>query len=341
MRTAEGSTPTAADGETRISFIVCTKDRQARLMRCLGSIVQAALRRPEADCEVVVVDNGSRDETHAAVLAFAETSPVPVRLAHEAFPGLGAARNTGLALASGTILAFTDDDCELHPDYVRDLVQRWSRGPRDLVRGGRVELGDPADLPFTIKTSNAVETFAKGVYPGGFVHGCNLVVTRAVAEAVGPFDPRFGTGAALQSADDTDYLLRAHLAGFPAEYVPDMCVRHYHGRRTPEQIRRLLLAYALGNGALYVKHGRRAPWLLKYVFWTGRDVLRELLAPEASPEFCVSNRRVFFANLAGAWRFLQVAGDPSQAPAKAARLDIVPASPQPGAAANLNPRSGG
>jgi glycosyltransferase involved in cell wall biosynthesis len=289
-----------------ISLIVCTKNRRPALMRCLHSAISAAERQRASRIEIVVVDNGSTDDTTGAVLAMIGASSVPIVLASEGRPGLGAARNKGLAIATGRLLAFTDDDCELRSDYFEDLLRRFDGDGGDVLRGGRVELGDPTDLPFTIKTADTVEIFAPGRFPGGFVHGCNLVAGRRLIEDIGPFDERFGAGAPLKAAEDTDYLLRAHFRGKAVEYVPDMCVYHFHGRRRPEEIVRLIVGYSYGNGAIFVKHGLRAPWLLKYLYWTLRDVAAERIGRAShSPGFGVSNWRAFAALAAGALAYLR------------------------------------
>jgi len=162
------------------------------------------------------------------------------------------------------VLVFIDDDCKLDRDYLRDLERHYRSGEKWLIRGGRVELGDARDLPFTIKRCEARERLTPAVHPGGFVLGCNMTMHRDVAARIGPFDERFGAGGPLRSAEDTDYLVRAMLLGMPDEYVPDMTVLHHHGRRDRKSIDRLHRDYSLGNGALCLKHVRHAPWLLRH-----------------------------------------------------------------------------
>ncbi|KKC27225.1 hypothetical protein WP12_04465 [Sphingomonas sp. SRS2] len=301
----------AAEREPRpalidLTFVICTKDRREPLLRCLGSIVTAALRSPQMATEIVVVDNGSTDDTARAVGEFMSVADVPTQMLYERTPGLAAARNSGIAAARGRLIAFTDDDCIVKPDYVADLATHWSKAPFDILRGGRVELGDTRDLPFTIKTSDHVERYSAGDFPGGFLHGCNFVTSRRVLDMVGGFDQRFGAGADLKSAEDTDFLLRGFFAGFPVQYVPNMAIQHFHGRRSASQIEPVILGYSFGNGAIFAKHWRRAPWLLKFPYWTLRAAGRQQFrgARYVIP-YGISEWRLFKANVVGAvayWR---------------------------------------
>lgn len=289
-----------------LTFVICTKDRRDPLLRCLHSIVAAGLRWPQMATEIVVVDNGSIDDTARAVNEFMSITDVPMQMLYERTPGLAAARNSGIAVARGRLIAFTDDDCVMDPDYISELADHWSKAPFDILRGGRVELGDTRDLPFTIKTSNHVERYSAGDFPGGFLHGCNFVTSRRVLDMVGGFDQRFGAGSNLKSAEDTDFLLRAFLSGFPVHYVPNMAVQHFHGRRSASQIGPVILGYSFGNGAIFAKHWRRAPWLLKFPYWTLRAAGRQQFgnAGHVIP-YGVSEWSLFKANVVGAlayWR---------------------------------------
>jgi hypothetical protein len=58
-----------------------------------------------------------------------------------------------LDAARGSILVFVDDDCELDSGYLRELERHYAEDETLAIRGGRVELGNPNDLPFTIKRS--------------------------------------------------------------------------------------------------------------------------------------------------------------------------------------------
>lgn len=286
-----------------VSFIVCTRDRVAVLQACIKSIQAACRAHPAFAAELVVVDNGSTDRTAERLASIADMSDIPFAAVYEPRRGLAAARNAGLERARGRVLVFVDDDCAVHRDYLRDLQRHYATGER-VIRGGRVEIGDARDLPFTIKRSPVRERLTPDVHPGGFVLGCNMTMHRDVAARIGHFDERFGAGGPLRSAEDTDYLVRAVLLGIPVEYVPDMTIFHHHGRRDRKAIEKLHRDYSLGNGGLCLKHVRAAPWLLRHFYWATRAAFRELVnGPWFDHELKLSHWPIVFMNMLGAAKF--------------------------------------
>ncbi|MBZ9868489.1 glycosyltransferase [Mesorhizobium sp. CA15] len=307
--------PPGPNQRLEVSFIVCTRDRAAVLKSCIDSIRAACRTHPAFAAELVVVDNGSRDGTADYLSRIATASDIALTAICEPRPGLAAARNAGMARARGRVLVFVDDDCRLDRDYLVDLERHYASGEKWLIRGGRVEIGDAGDLPFTINRCEKRKRLTRAVHPGGFVLGCNMTMHRDVAALIGPFDERFGAGGALRSAEDTDYLVRAMLADMAVEYVPDMTIFHHHGRRDRGAIERLHRDYHFGNGALCLKHMRRAPWLLRHFYWATRAATRELFGgPRFDQELSLSHWPIVLMNLAGAAKFmaLVLAGRPDR-----------------------------
>src|SRR5882757_880842 len=130
-----------------VSFIICTRNRVAVLEACIKSVQAACRAHAGFAAELVVVDNGSTDRTAERLASIAEMSDIAFTPVFEPRPGLAAARNAGLRRARGRVLVFVDDDCAVHSDYLRDLERHYASGKQWLIRGGRVELGDPRDLP--------------------------------------------------------------------------------------------------------------------------------------------------------------------------------------------------
>ncbi len=285
-----------------VSVVICTRNRAHALHASLASVATAA-QAAGARTELVIVDNASTDGTAAVIDAWAETAGLPVTLVQEARKGLATARNAGVRAAHGTVLAFTDDDCRLAPDYLRTLLELTARDAGPVVRGGRVDLGNPADLPYTIKTDPAPATYDGGRHPGGFIHGCNMAMTRATFDRLGEFDERFGAGAPLEAGEDTDYLYRAYLAGIPVEYAPSLVVAHHHGRRSRAEVAKLNAIYARGNGALYVKYARH--WhLFRNFYWDLKGSVREAFGGAPfDPHFGFTFRANVFGCLQGMGRF--------------------------------------
>jgi glycosyltransferase involved in cell wall biosynthesis len=169
---------------SQISIIVCTRNRADVLPACLKSIEAAVAAGPAIETELIVVDNGSTDSTVAELRTWQQTtSSLCCKVLFAEKPRVSYAKSCGLDQAIGRILVLRDDDCRLAPDYLTELVQAYDGDVGPALRGGRVELGDTRDLPFTIKTDLEPQQFTGG-NPGGFVHGCNLTMSRSVVEFV-------------------------------------------------------------------------------------------------------------------------------------------------------------
>jgi glycosyltransferase involved in cell wall biosynthesis len=286
---------------SQISLIVCTRNRAESLPVCLNSIEQAAVANRAVEVELLIVDNGSTDATAAVLLAWQKSTSVRCRVLPAEQRGLSHARNHGLEHATGKIIAFTDDDCTVAPDYLTQVERAYAADAGPTLRGGRVELGDPRDLPFTIKTDLAPQRFTGG-HPGGFIHGCNLTMSRSALELVGRFDTRLGAGQPIGAAEDSDFVYRAHRSGVMVLYDPLIVVFHHHGRRDFAEVKLLQDVYNLGNGALYAKHGLR-DW--KLLFRICRDIRSGLWEYFGGPlaDNGLSHRKNLRGNLRGAMRF--------------------------------------
>jgi GT2 family glycosyltransferase len=283
-----------------LSIVVCTRDRMAQLQRCLERLV--TLRPPPgAMLELIVVDNGSRDQTPAVIRAARERGVTPLIAVEESQPGLARARNRGLAAARGATIAFTDDDCLVAADWPEQLLAAFSNDLELGMLGGRVELADPSDRTVTIKTKRERQVLRDAIGLDGFIHGCNHALRRAVVERIGGYDPRFGHGSRIPGGEDTDFVWRAHLAGFKVAYEPAVVVAHAHGRKTEAEEDRLRRDYRIAIAALQTKHvlkGDRAMWA-----WARRDLARNLVALGWGPKGAGSPT----ARLAGLRRLRQQA----------------------------------
>jgi glycosyltransferase involved in cell wall biosynthesis len=254
------------------------------LLRCLSSIDIAARNAAVSDTEIVVLDNGSTDNTTAQVRAWAVGSYVPVVIGYEGRPGLAVARNRGIGVARGDLFVMIDDDCNLREDYFVELMRLHADGNEPVLRGGRVELGNPQDLPLTIKTETAARRWnldiasARTENLGNCFLGCNFLISRAVYTRLGSFDENLGAGCLIPAGEDTDYIFRAYEAGIALEYVPNLVVFHHHGRRTAAEARKLWQNYMVGSGALYAKHFFKCPSLCLQARWDLRSAIKEIFS---------------------------------------------------------------
>jgi len=287
-----------------VSVIICTRDRPQQLLRCVATVTEAARQWPTMSTEIIVLENLSKPNLALdpeEISRITEGRGVFIKLP---VGGLSNARNAGMRAARGRLLVFTDDDCLMDSGYIRDLAGHVADHAGHVFLGGRVKLADADDLPFTIKDSPEPEIYNVSIHPGGFAPGCNFVISRLTADTVGIFDTRFGAGAPFRAGEDTDYIIRAHLAGVLIRYVPDMCVLHHHGRRHLHEVKELSGFYSFANGALYGKHIRET-WLLKHLYWSFRSALKERFGGQAfNSDIGLKWSSVLQANLAGLKAYL-------------------------------------
>jgi glycosyltransferase involved in cell wall biosynthesis len=232
----------------QISLIVGTRNRARQLGRCLEAVLCIAF---EHDWELIIVDNGSTDESAAVVREFERRAIFPVLYLFEPKPGLGNAHNAGVSAAHGEILAFTDDDCYPAPDF---LTKVWCafRDPSVGYITGRIMLYEPTDYPITINESTLSISYpARSFIEPGAVMGANMAFRSCVLREIGGFDPWFGPGAVF-NAEDVDAAARASASGWIGRFCPEVVVRHHHRRRASD-LPSLRKSYGVGTGAYEAK----------------------------------------------------------------------------------------
>lgn len=243
---------TAGDA-SMVSVIVCTRDRPHDLASCLDALLRS-IRKPG---EIVVVDNApDRGDTRDIVRA----RPA-VRYVAEPRAGLSHARNAGIANSSGAIIAFTDDDVLVNPDWTARLAAAFTQERVMAVTG----LVLPAEL-----RSEAQWIFEHhfGGFPKGYRElrfderyfakcrprgasvwrigaGANMAFRRLVFERLGAFDTRLGAGASGCS-EDSEMWYRVLSAGGICRYDPTLVVHHYH-RTTLDALSRQMHDYMRGH----------------------------------------------------------------------------------------------
>lgn len=291
----------------KFSVIVCTVNRPYAIEACLSSIAQAIMNVHPVEGELVVVDNGSTDNTHSVITEWIKTCPCPVQLVVEQVRGVSAARNTGIAVAKGELIAFTDDDCMMDINFMKVGLGYDAADEGLVMRGGRVNLGDASDLPLTIKTEEVVTRWELKNNPArhenlaNAVLGCNMLVRRGLFDLIGDFDVRMGAGCKIPAAEDTDLIYRAYLANVPIEYVPDMAVSHFHGRKTALSGSSLLTNYSIGTGALAIKYLFVHFNFARPLYWNLKEAFYEILANKNThlPEIGFSYKDRAWHNIRG------------------------------------------
>ena len=203
----ENARTPAADA-TNVSVVVCTYNRSQRLETALAHIENAAARARVA-VEIVVVDNNSRDDTKARRRSCGPSlGRYPFATCSSAHRACRSPAIADCRRRTGSVVAFTDDDCVVDPGWIAALCDEFAADPDVAVVGGRVDLYSPEDRPVSIRPIAERVRYTDATQIYGLVMGCNLAVRRGVAERIGGFDPAFG-GSKGVVADDIEFVYRA------------------------------------------------------------------------------------------------------------------------------------
>jgi glycosyltransferase involved in cell wall biosynthesis len=213
------------------SVVIATYNRAADLRGTLDSL--SALR-PDGDWEVIVVDNNSTDDTRAVVEAAARSFPAPLRYIFEAEQGRSPALNAGIRAAAGRIIATTDDDVRVEPDWLTRAGEALRELQCDYV-GGRVlpiwGAPPPAWLAQGGKYWAVIALLEYGPDPVEFGTsvplGVNMAFDRHAFDRAGLFDPNTGRKAGtLLGQEIREWCIRARAAGVRGFYAPKLSLRH-------------------------------------------------------------------------------------------------------------------
>jgi len=199
--------------------------------------------------ELLVVDNGSIDNTKEAVLAM-NAPHLSIRYILEPRKGKGHAYNTGIAAARGGILLFTDDDVRVHADWIDGMCRPIISGSADAVQGG-IRIAPHLDRRWLTGSLRIwVAAVEDPIHPPEGLVGANMAFRRDVAQLVGGFDPRLGPGAS-GFFDDTVFGWAVARAGKKIAYCPEVAVEHHFSadRLTPRSYilaaRRMAVSHAI------------------------------------------------------------------------------------------------
>ena len=261
--------PAAVVGQPpRVSVVVASYNGSRTLAACLKSLTMLNYPR----LEIILVDDGSTDDTHRITSSFPD-----VRYVHQPHQGLSVARNTGIAVARGEIIAFTDADCRADEDWLNYTVG-------DLLRSDCVGMGGHNFLP----PEDGPVAAAVMASPGGPAHvmltdrlaehipGCNMVFYKWALEEIGGFDPLYH-----RAGDDVDVCWRLQQRGYQIGFSPGGFVWHYRRNNV-----RAYLSQQQGYGEAEAMLVRRHPEYFNAFgasMWRGRIYSPSRTAPTFRP----------------------------------------------------------
>jgi len=239
----------------KVSVVICACNAETTMDACLASLQN--LKYPAF--EVIVVDDGSTDRTGKIADGYEGFHVI-----HQENKGLSAARNVGIAASLGEIVAFTDSDCVVDPDWLHYLVATF-------LSTGLPAVGGP-NLP---PPEDSVVAACVAASPGGPLHvllddveaehipGCNMAFRREVLEEIGGFDPIYRS-----AGDDVDVCWRLQDRGYRIGFSPAAMVWHFR-RNTMKAYFGQQKGYGKAEALLYFRHPQRFN-ALGYSRWRGR-----------------------------------------------------------------------
>jgi glycosyltransferase involved in cell wall biosynthesis len=228
------------------TIIVCTRNRATALERALTSIVRDLSEVPR---EIIVVDNGSTDNSREIVDTIATVTSHSVKYVYEPKPGHSNAKNAGVRHAAGDLLLFTDDDVVVHSGWADALSAPFASDDRVVAAGGRVVpvLASEPDAWLRGPHLNQSALIDYGPDPRDLgtgydlPFGANMALRRsALSRLEAPFHRRLGHNGRVAMGWDEWHVLIVLASKGRIPYVPDAVVEHHvdPARFTWERVRR-------------------------------------------------------------------------------------------------------
>ena len=269
-----------------VTVVVTTCRRPEALARCLRSILASEYE----EFEVIVVENRPGSSATSWMLAEEFPDHPRVRYVDEPWPGLSRARNAGLALADGELVAFTDDDVLVEPGWLARCVAGFERSEdvacvTGLILPPGLESDDERFLEQIIGVGKG---FQRRIYrlgqaqdwylslllaPGMVGSGANTVLRADVARELGGFDVSLGAGTRAGGGEALDLYVRVLRAGRAVAHEPSAIAWHTDPDGA-SPLRRQVRRHGVGLGALLTKQ-----------LITGRERREALRAVPASVRF--------------------------------------------------------
>lgn len=214
-----------------LTAIICTRNRAQLLESALQSLLRQT--RPRVDYEIMVVDNGSTDQTAEVCKLLAGDS---VRYVFEPVPGLSRARNTGWRQSLSRYVAYLDDDAVADECWIDALICAYeSQNPVPAAVGGPVrlkwEVPEPEWMNHALRLPLGFLDWGgqqRRLTPAEFLIGANCSYCKEFLEQTGGFNEHLGRiKNCLLSGEETQIQRKIEQAGGYLFYVPEASVQHF------------------------------------------------------------------------------------------------------------------
>lgn len=203
---------------TTFSVLICTYNRPALLDMALAALILRTIEKPEQ----IVIVNGGDERSDKIVKHYKSKTDIRIKLVKTSNKNLAASRNIGLAHCDCEIVAMTDDDAEVFPDWVTKMKLVHEENSMAGCVGGMV-IGADSNNNLLSRIAD-ITTFSspskKGLVRN--LPGVNVSYKRSVLEIIGPQDE------VLFRGEDVDFNWRVKKSGFDVFYDPSIKVLHHH-----------------------------------------------------------------------------------------------------------------
>jgi len=282
-----------------VSVVIPVLNERNNILKCIESVKEQTY--PSQKYEIIVIDNGSTDGTQELLRDLGIKWSIEERL------GRAPAKNKGIEMAGGEIIAFIDGDCIADPHWLENLIHGF-----DIQTGG---VGGEIKPLFRGNPSGLARFLAKKGYLSQSQHinhpflpfavTANVAYRAEVFKRIGGFNEMFGEDADLswRMQLETDWKMR---------YKPEAVVYHPY-EVTLEFLIRQKVRHATGTVMLYKKYRRyrnKENKSLKYLYWEYHSILRRLLKISLMKVFgkAIDEESYYQVVLEAAWKLGLIKG---------------------------------
>jgi glucosyl-dolichyl phosphate glucuronosyltransferase len=259
----------------RATVAIPTHNRSATLRETLRSVFALAIP-DNFELELMVIDNGSTDDTAAAFTEESRNAPFPARRIYESRLGESFARNRAIEESAGDFLLFIDDDAIAEPDWARSMLAGIEARALDVACGMVLPrwsvpppkwLGPRLYPKLAVHAREAIARMNRGqIETMSNYFAASMGLRRASLERFGRFREDLGVfGGNPISGADTDFFLRVIARDGRMGFVPEAVVHHLIGveRMSARYLRRKSFAYGFGTAIAGSKSHNRFDKLAK------------------------------------------------------------------------------
>lgn len=219
------------------SVIISTRNR-AHQLSSLFAALNSQVLPVNYSWELIIIDNGSTDETSTVINTEIKKNQLPIILLTEPIPGKSRALNLAISRMKGELVIFTDDDVEPDPLWLKSYIEASQAHPQINGFAGKViprwlgespewlhtkgEFALPRGITNTRDFGNEIHILPDDIIPGGV----NTALRRTILKDIGSFRVELGPGTSVPFAEDTEYMCRYKAIGGVFLYVPAALLYH-------------------------------------------------------------------------------------------------------------------